>query len=102
LRYDPAARAEVRRITGESFGLIGLAQVLNIQISYLKPGITNSALDNELALLWVAYYPRGGPWVNPLNFKSGARFNSPVLMVSRLDAPDIPTVVKMMECLQAI
>jgi uncharacterized protein (TIGR03790 family) len=97
LRYDPAARAAVRRITAASFGLLRLAQIMDIQISYLNPGTTNSALDNELALLWLSYYPRNGPWVNPLNFKSGIRYSVPTLMVSRLDAPDVPTVVNMIQ-----
>jgi uncharacterized protein (TIGR03790 family) len=95
VRYDPDARARVRRVAGQFFGPLKLATILENQIDYLKPGTTNAALDNELALLWLNYYPRNGPWINPLSYKSPLR--APVLMVSRLDGPDVPTVAKMIQ-----
>jgi uncharacterized protein (TIGR03790 family) len=101
LRYDADARAKVRQLVGENFGLLDLLHVEEIQMNYLQPdGTTNSALDNELALLWWDYYPRGGPYPNPLNYKiSGRSPHSlpPTLMVSRLDAPNEDVVKDMIE-----
>jgi uncharacterized protein (TIGR03790 family) len=96
LRYDPVARAQVRQLSEENFGPIRLAEMLELQIDYLKPGTTNAATDSELADLWVAYYPRSGVWGNAMYFRgSGAR--APVMMVSRLDGPDVATVARIIQ-----
>jgi uncharacterized protein (TIGR03790 family) len=95
-RYDSDARALVRELTAQTFGTLKLAQVLESQIDYLRPGTTNAALDNELALLWFNYYPRNGFLPNPLNFHNAARIPpAAMMMVSRLDGPDPLTVEKM-------
>ena len=96
-RFDPDARADVRRITSQYFGLIRLCEVLQSQIDYLTPGTTNAAFDNELALLWLSYYPRNGPWINPLRYSVTNPAAALTLMVSRLDAPDAPTVARMID-----
>jgi uncharacterized protein (TIGR03790 family) len=97
LRYDAAARANVRRITARVFGMIRLGQVLESQIDYLTPGSSNAALDSELSLLWLNYYPRAGPWINPMNFMISNPAAPLVMMVSRLDGPDVPTVARMID-----
>lgn len=95
-RYDADARAIVRELTAQTFGPLKLAEILESQIDYLKPGTTNAALDNELALLWFNYYPRNGFLPNPLNFHRASRVPPPpMLMVSRLDGPDPVTVEAM-------
>jgi uncharacterized protein (TIGR03790 family) len=97
-RFDPLARAAVRRLTAKDFGLVQLAEIINDQIEYLTPGTTNAALDNELALLWWNYYPRNGELENPLNFKVAGRLHTPpVIMVSRLDAPTPQIVSEMIQ-----
>jgi len=96
-RFDPAARALVRRISGQAFGLLGQAKVLESQIDYLNPATTNSALDNELSLLWLNYYPRNGNFVNALNYKEHFPLVIPAIMVSRLDAPDAATVARIIQ-----
>jgi uncharacterized protein (TIGR03790 family) len=97
LRYDATARANVRRITAEAFGVIRLGQILESQIDYLTPGTSNAALDSELALLWFNYYPRAGPWINPMNFFNGNANAAMMTMVSRLDGPDAATVSRMID-----
>jgi uncharacterized protein (TIGR03790 family) len=97
-RYDAATRAQVRQMIGESFGPLRLAQSLESQIDYLRTDQTsNSALDNELALLWVNNYPRNGPLFNPMQYQATAFFRVPAMMVSRLDAPTASVVRKMIE-----
>jgi len=96
-RYDPIARGNVRRIVTRFFGLLQLGQVTESQIDYLTPGLTNAALDNELALLWLHYYPRNGPWLNPLYFRTTNPIREPIMMVSRLDGPDSQTVARMIK-----
>jgi uncharacterized protein (TIGR03790 family) len=102
-RYDADARAELRRIMAKTFGPIMLLQTLESQIDYLKPGTTNAAFDNELALLWWYGYPRQDWWFNPLNYRlRGELSQRRTLMVSRLDGPDVPTVVLMIHTSVAV
>jgi uncharacterized protein (TIGR03790 family) len=96
-RFDPVARAAVRKLVTRYFGLLQLGDVTESQIDYLTPGLTNSALDNELALLWLRYYPRNNYWINPLYYRSTAPIREPIVMVSRLDGPDPDTVARMIK-----
>ncbi len=99
-RSDPAARARMRELVGGHFGLFQLVGLLNAQAAYLRPADTASALDSELSLLWVDYYPLAGFQNNPLNRRidsaltGGASPDSPppALMVMRLDAASLQRV----------
>ncbi len=102
-RFDPRARSLMLRIALAQFGLIGYAQLLQAQIDYLdtapespespSSGVTQSAFDNELALLWWGLYERREWLPNALNFRIAPHMHTPrVLMVMRLDGPH-PDVV---------
>jgi uncharacterized protein (TIGR03790 family) len=95
IRWDATARSQLRQFSRAHFGVVGLLRVVEAQISYLTPGDTASATDNELALLWLDYYPRQHWLGNPLNLMFGGRASN-VLMVMRLDGPDPATVERMM------
>ncbi len=94
-RWDATARANLRTLAKQFFGLVGLSRVLDAQVTYLTPTASGAATDNELALLWWDYYPRQRWLANPLNFNFAGNA-PPTLMVMRLDGPDPATVVKMM------
>jgi uncharacterized protein (TIGR03790 family) len=94
-RWDPDSRRQLRQLTHDRFGLIGLLGVLDAQLDYLNPDATGSATDNELSLLWWDYYHRSGWLENPLNVHFHGR--TPLtLMVMRLDGPDPAIVERMM------
>ncbi len=94
-RWDAGARQQLRQLSHDRFGLVGLLRVLDAQIDYLNTDQTSSATDNELALLWWNYYHRQGWLENPLNIHFHGR--SPLtLMVMRLDGPDPAIVERMM------
>lgn len=86
-RYDPQARAELRKLTRQTFGLFGYARLLDTQIEYFQSDYTVAALDSELSLLWWNYYPRKHWIVNPMHYVSADGASPPVLMVMRLDGP---------------
>jgi uncharacterized protein (TIGR03790 family) len=91
-RWDADTRRQLRQLSHDRFGLVGLLRVLDAQIDYLTTDQTGSATDNELALLWWDYYHRQGWLENPLNMHFRGR--SPLtLMVMRLDGPD-PAIVE--------
>jgi uncharacterized protein (TIGR03790 family) len=87
-RFDPAARALLRKLVGERFGKLEQLRITEAQIEYLTPENTTASFDNELALLWLPAYGRPG-WVpNPMHFTSPmAGKPTPLVMVMRLDAP---------------
>jgi uncharacterized protein (TIGR03790 family) len=66
--------------------VLGYLNIIEAQIEYFTTEDTQSAVDNELALLWWNYYPRIHWQPNPLNYKF-AGHASPTVMVMRLDAP---------------
>jgi uncharacterized protein (TIGR03790 family) len=84
-RWDPAARRELRQIMSQA-GALGYLNILEAQIEYFTTEDTQSAVDNELALLWWNYYPRIHWQPNPLNYRYANGHGSPTLMVMRLDA----------------
>ncbi len=94
-RFDPAARKELREKVPEDFGLFGEMNLLRSQLEYLTNDGTPSAFDNELALLWWDFYPRGSSLQNPLHHKFHGRAAPPVMMTMRLDAPQEAIVVNM-------
>jgi uncharacterized protein (TIGR03790 family) len=101
-RYDAASRDEIRRAMRESFGAFGLAHLLQAQIDYLETDGTAAAFDNELALLWWAFYPRSRWQVNHLHYRVKGVRTQPVVMTMRLDAPRPELVREMiMEGIQA-
>ncbi|MGD1276907.1 MAG: TIGR03790 family protein [Tepidisphaeraceae bacterium] len=95
LRWDAGARAEMRQMSLDAFGLLGALHVLEAQSAYFQTDRTAAATDSELALLWWDYYPRSNWQINPLNCHVHAQ-TPPVLMTMRLDGPDPATVEKMM------
>lgn len=94
-RWDPVARENLRVVSHDHFGMVGLLRVLDSQVEYLTTDSTGSATDNELALLWWDYYPRQHWLRNPLNLSFTGR-TPPALMVMRLDGPDPKIVEHMM------
>jgi uncharacterized protein (TIGR03790 family) len=96
LRWDSQARSDLRQVARKIMGVVGLLEVLDLQIQYLTPGQTGSATDNELALLWWDYYPRVRWLQNPLSWTFVGRAPQ-TLMVMRLDGPDPKTVEQMMQ-----
>ncbi len=86
-------RAGLRTLVHDRMGLLATLRVLENQSAALQTDQTESALDNELALLWWGYYPRFR-WVrNPLYVHyTGPKPTAPMLMVSRLDGPSVPIV----------
>lgn len=95
-RYDAAARAKARDVAEKGFGLLEYAGIVQGQLEYLKPGDTAASLDNELSLLWWNLYPRAAWMGNPLKWDAPKIPHEPVLMVSRMDAPDVATVNRML------
>lgn len=87
-RHDPEARAQLRQVVLDNFGLFQYGRLLAGQSDYLSSDSTQAALDNELALLWWPIYPRAKWQLNPLHYRlQGHPIAQPVLMVMRLDAP---------------
>jgi uncharacterized protein (TIGR03790 family) len=94
-RWDAEARANLRKVAADYFGLLAEAKTLDAEINYLTTPDTGAAVDSELTLLWTDYYPRQHWLVNPLYWRN----QSPApqaLMVMRLDAPEAPIVEQMM------
>ena len=94
-RYDPDARAQMRKLIGEGYGEIELLHALQGQQDYLQSPDSAAAFDNELALLWWAMYPRSKWRMNLLHYgvSPQVRLRSPrTLMVCRLDAPQLAQV----------
>lgn len=91
MRYDPQARAKSRELTGELFGMLGSARLLEAQLEYFQTTETIAAVDSELSLLWWGYYGRSR-WVrNPLNYRFQELAAPKTLMVMRLDGPQSGT-----------
>jgi uncharacterized protein (TIGR03790 family) len=86
-RYDAASRAELRSAMREAYGAFGLAHLLQAQADYLENDGTAAAFDNELSLLWWAFYPRSRWQVNHLHYRVKGVRTQPVVMTMRLDAP---------------
>ena len=87
-RFDVEARGRMRTIVAESYGLVELARVVQVQLEYLTEGNTASALDSDLSLLWWDAYRRQGWQPNLLHYQIRRPENAPrAMMVMRLDAP---------------
>ena len=92
--YDPAReqREKVRQIATKTLGLVGEESVLTGQIETFRTQESESALDNELALLWWHGYPHDRWLPNPLNWRTRptSRTSSPpTLMAMRIDGPTL-------------
>src|SRR5262249_38599848 len=96
-RFDPKARAQLRKIVGDSMGLLKLFILLENQRAYLQPENTGAAFDNELALLWWNFYLRNYGFPTFLHSNSRATPAAPQLMVMRLDAPEPSQVQEMIQ-----
>lgn len=95
-RSDASARAENRELVQKHFGLLPYAELLEGQLNYFKTGESAAALDSELALLWWPYYNRSNWLSNPLYYERYGQPHPPVVMVSRLDAPQAGEVSQML------
>jgi uncharacterized protein (TIGR03790 family) len=87
---DPARRKHVVALAREWGGPMGAASLLAAQVDSFQVEESDSALDNELALLWWHAYPRARWLNNPLQWRAlGQQRNTqqPTLMVTRLDGP---------------
>jgi uncharacterized protein (TIGR03790 family) len=92
-RWDPVARRTFRDLVRDRGGILLFNQLISAQEQYLNFEDDESAVDNELPLLWWGLYPRGRWLGNPLNYKYAAMRHKPVVMVMRLDA-GIPEQVR--------
>jgi uncharacterized protein (TIGR03790 family) len=111
---DALARARLRKIVEDHFGLLKYAQMLRGQADYLDERHGGQAFDSELALVeWLVHqhnFPGGSPYAgdsaaprqrwftNPLNYAWAfvpRAPQPPTLMVTRLDAPT-PDLVREM------
>ena len=72
--------------------MLAEAKTLDAQINYLTVTDTAAALDSELAMLWLDYYPRQHFLVNPMYWRNDQPMRQ-MLMVSRLDGPH-PSIVQ--------
>lgn len=93
---DPAARAEMRRLIGENFGLLRFAPLLLSQRELLDDAETIASFDSELAMLWWDHYPRRRWQTNLLHYGVMAQAPPtapPIMMVMRLDGPT-PRIVR--------
>jgi uncharacterized protein (TIGR03790 family) len=95
-RWDPATRRELREVVRQT-GVLGYLTILQGQVEYFTVEDTQSAVDNELSLLWWNYYPRIHWQANPLNYKYSNMHINPTLMVMRLDAPKSEQVHAMID-----
>ncbi|HTL27708.1 MAG TPA: TIGR03790 family protein, partial [Tepidisphaeraceae bacterium] len=93
-RFDPAARARVREIAKKLTGPLPYVRLIDTQLGYLLPDDSQSAFDNELALLHWPLYSRVRWQLNSLYFRVPERLPT-ILMVSRLDAQTPDTVRQM-------
>lgn len=90
---DPAARQRLRELARRSGHPFAYEKLLQEQALLLNPEHTDSALDSELALLWLDGYSRAGWQPNPLGYPFIGNPSGPnVLMVMRLDAPSVQIV----------
>jgi uncharacterized protein (TIGR03790 family) len=94
-RGDPDARHALRRIVKENFGLLEYTRLLSAQSEYLKLGDTTAALDSELSLLEMDYYPRNSWLPNYLRYDMPPQQAVQMLMVMRMDAPEPSQVTDM-------
>jgi uncharacterized protein (TIGR03790 family) len=87
-RYNLAARAQLRHIVRDNYGLIRYTRLVHGMLDYLSTDDSGSAVDSELSLLWWNFYPRTR-WVpNVLYYENAGKAGAPTtLMVCRLDAP---------------
>lgn len=85
--FDVESRGRLRQLMSEHFGLFDLAETLAAQIDYLQPGELK-AFDSQLAMLPYDNYVRRGFLPNPLRHLPAGAERPPLLMVSRLDAPE--------------
>ncbi|HEY1683417.1 MAG TPA: TIGR03790 family protein [Tepidisphaeraceae bacterium] len=85
--FDVNARQEYRRLVGEYFGLLEYANILEGQVGYLQTSESGSAVDNELPLVMLDYYPRGRWLPNPFRFDSPIAGAPHMYMTMRIDAP---------------
>lgn len=82
-------REKLRHAAQSDLGLLGSAQVLIGQQTNLEARETESALDNELALIWWGKYGKYRWQINPLYWRAAAmKAPGPTIMVMRLDAPN--------------
>jgi uncharacterized protein (TIGR03790 family) len=92
--FDPAARRRARELMRDGPAL-PYALLLEGQVQCLATLDTQSALDNELALLWQTQYPRAHFLVNPLFTRGAPTGIEDPMMVARLDAPKAQQVRQM-------
>jgi uncharacterized protein (TIGR03790 family) len=93
LRYDPAARGQLREILHQHFGIFSYLKAVRDQVDYLATADTGAAFDNELPLVeWISYSHERW-WENPRYYAIRKRPVPPTYMVMRLDAPQ-PQIVK--------
>ena len=84
---DPASRALLRATVAARGGLFPLYQAAEGQLIWLDGQETDAAVDNELALVRIADFPRYRWQPNPLNYRLTAARPGETMMVSRIDAP---------------
>ena len=93
-----AGRERAAEIARKSMGLIGYATLLTAQKNSLQTDQTESAVDSELALMWLGGYLRAGKVDNPLYWRAQQVIRqrhlpvAPTMMVCRLDGPS-PQIV---------
>ena len=87
-RFDPKARAELRKLSREELGAFDYGRLLGGMISYFDGTDSQSSFDSELSLIWWNYYTRAKWLGNPLSHRFHGQ--APLaLMTMRIDAPTV-------------
>jgi len=93
-----AGREKAAGLARKSLGLFGYVSLLTAQRNSLQTDQTESAVDSELALIWLGGYPRAGKADNALYWRAQQVIRqrhlpvAPTVMVCRLDGPSEQTV----------
>ncbi len=95
-KFDSESRRQLRDLMQNYLGPFEYGRLLQSQIAYFQTENTVAAFDSELALLWWDYSKTA--WMaNPLHYSFGTLKILPVLMVSRLDGPQVGVVKQIIE-----
>lgn len=101
LRESIERDAEILRLIQETDGLLGAINWLDSQVQLTRQNESTASFDSELSAIFLEGHPLIRWIPNSLSFQvssePGERFNRPVMMVSRLEAPSVETVLKLID-----
>ncbi len=87
-KYDRAARQRVLTLTKDHFGALAYARTVQGVMDYMSSDHSVSAVDSELSLVHLNFYPRANFVPNALNYSWTGPLPGRLLMVSRIDGPN--------------